>query len=141
MIKFLQRFDGKNVNAQHKMGEELKRGTFVKLQAGLIVKANNLAEAEGILVRDVKNTEEVAMGYPVSDWDAEQDVCKVGEYAGIEALQKGEKIAVDNYTSAPSGAGIEQTDGKIVNGSDTSYVCEGEIEFAGHKMLAIRVIK
>ena len=83
MIKNLQTIFGVNVDAQYQAGEELKRGDFVKVDGGKLKKAASVDEMVGVVVRDVKATKDVAMGYPVSDWDTEQDTILKDEYCGL----------------------------------------------------------
>ena len=61
MIKNLQTILGVNVDAQYQAGEELKRGDFVKVSNGKLVKATSTEEVVGVVVRDVKVTKDVAM--------------------------------------------------------------------------------
>ena len=69
-----------------KVSEAMKRGTFVTVNAsGEIVKATTLAGAY-MLDRGLKLTQEVAMGFPVSQYDETQDVVDKGEYAELVPL-------------------------------------------------------
>ena len=69
-----------------KVSEAMKRGTFVTVNAsGEIVKATTLAGAY-MLDRGLKLTQEVAMGFPVSQYDEAQDVVDKGEYAELVPL-------------------------------------------------------
>ena len=69
-----------------KASEAMKRGTFVTVNAsGEIVKATTLAGAY-ILDRGLKLTQEVAMGFPISQYDEAQDVVDKGEYAELVPL-------------------------------------------------------
>lgn len=69
-----------------KASEAMKRGTFVTVNAsGEIVKATTLAGAY-MLDRGLKLTQEVAMGFPVSQYDETQDVVDKGEYAELVPL-------------------------------------------------------
>lgn len=69
-----------------KASEAMKRGTFVTVNAsGEIVKATTLAGAY-MLDRGLKLTQEVAMGFPVSQYDETQDVVDRGEYAELVPL-------------------------------------------------------
>lgn len=69
-----------------KASEAMKRGTFVTVNvSGEIVKATTLAGAY-MLDRGLKLTQEVAMGFPVSQYDETQDVVDKGEYAELVPL-------------------------------------------------------
>lgn len=156
MIRNLMNNENVAIPAQYKMGEELKRGTFAKLvyddanKYSKIMKATSFAEADGVLVRDVKVTDDVAQGLPVSDYDVEQDICKVGEYAGIRPVYAGEFFSTTEYdttgitaTTGVEGANLKVgTDGKLAIGTTTDKLIScGLITDAGHTVLAYRVLR
>lgn len=154
MIRNLMNNENVAIPAQYKMGEDLNRGTFVKFTYDAsnkytkIVKATSFAEADGVLVRDVKVTDDVAQGLPVSDYDVEQDLVKTGEYAGVRPVYAGEFFSTTEYASAITEVtGVEGTylkvvDGKLAVGTEVDKIIScGIINDAGHKVLAYRVIK
>lgn len=154
MIKNLQTILGVNVDAQYQAGEELKRGDFVKVSNGKLVKATSTEEVVGVVVRDVKVTKDIGLGYPISDWDAEQDTILKDEYCGLRVLQKGERFATDCLASAD----IDGEDNKgavgeyliVENGklkgtetqdTDTGLKSLGKMNVAGHAMFGFVVTK
>lgn len=154
MIKNLQTILGVNVDAQYQAGEELKRGDFVKVDGGKLKRATSVSEVVGVVVRDVKVTKDVAMGYPVSDWDAEQDTILKDEYCGLRVLQKGERFATDCLASADidgeanKGAVGEylivengKLKGTATQGTDTGLKSLGKMNVAGHAMFGFVVTK
>lgn len=154
MIKNLQTILGVNVDAQYQAGEELKRGDFVKVDGGKLKKATSVSEVVGVVVRDVKVTKDVAMGYPVSDWDAEQDTILKDEYCGLRVLQKGERFATDCLASvdidgeANKGAVGEylivengKLKGTATQDTDTGLKSLGKMNVAGHAMFGFVVTK
>lgn len=154
MIKNLQTILGVNVDAQYQAGEELKRGDFVKVDGGKLKKATSVSEVVGVVVRDVKVTKDVAMGYPVSDWDAEQDTILKDEYCGLRVLQKGERFATDCLASADidgeanKGAVGEylivengKLKGTATQDADTGLKSLGKMNVAGHAMFGFVVTK
>lgn len=154
MIKNLQTILGVNVDAQYQAGEELKRGDFVKVDGGKLKRATSVSEVVGVVVRDVKVTKDVAMGYPVSDWDAEQDTILKDEYCGLRVLQKGERFATDCLASADidgeanKGAVGEyliiengKLKGTATQDTDTGLKSLGKMNVAGHAMFGFVVTK
>lgn len=154
MIKNLQTILGVNVDAQYQAGEELKRGDFVKVDGGKLKRATSVSEVVGVVVRDVKVTKDVAMGYPVSDWDAEQDTILKDEYCGLRVLQKGERFATDCLASADidgeanKGAVGEylivengKLKGTATQDTDTGLKSLGKMNIAGHAMFGFVVTK
>ena len=154
MIKNLQTILGVNVDAQYQAGEELKRGDFVKVDGGKLKRATSVSEVVGVVVRDVKVTKDVAMGYPVSDWDAEQDTILKDEYCGLRVLQKGERFATDCLASADidgeanKGAVGEylivengKLKGTATQDTDTGRKSLGKMNVAGHAMFGFVVTK
>lgn len=154
MIKNLQTILGVNVDAQYQAGEELKRGDFVKVDGGKLKRATSVSEVVGVVVRDVKVTKDVAMGYPVSDWDAEQDTILKDEYCGLRVLQKGERFATDCLASADidgeanKGAVGEylivengKLKGTATQDTDTGLKSLGKMSVAGHAMFGFVVTK
>lgn len=147
MIRMLQNLTGVNVDAQNKAKDEMKRGTFVKVNVAKkeIEKATNLTDMEGVLVRDFKVTPETSMGSPVSEYEDSQDVVKAGEYAGVRVLYAGERIAVDQYDlqdeDAAAGKYLTVENGKIVKSEDTTKLESlGWYTDAGsHKLIGIKV--
>ena len=154
MIKNLQTILGVNVDAQYQAGEELKRGDFVKVEGGKLMKAASVDEMVGVVVRDVKVTKDVAMGYPVSDWDAEQDTILKDEYCGLRVLHKGERFATDCLASADidgeankgaAGEYVIVENGKLkgtaTQETDTGLKSLGKMNVAGHVMFGFVVTK
>lgn len=154
MIKNLQTILGVNVDAQYQAGEELKRGDFVKVSNGKLVKATSTEEVVGVVVRDVKVTKDIGLGYPISDWDAEQDTILKDEYCGLRVLHKGERFATDCLASADidgetnKGAVGEylivengKLKGTATQGTDTGLKSLGKMNVAGHVMFGFVVTK
>ncbi|OSA92834.1 UNVERIFIED_ORG: hypothetical protein B2H93_13485 [Clostridium botulinum] len=152
MYRHLQNQINKPVNAQLTIKEDMKRGTFVKTafdttdKVSKIEKATTIAEVEGILVRDVVVDVDVAMGLPISDYSETQDLVKAKEYAGVEPIYKGERLATDQYgtltdTEAQEGKYLTVTAGKLEKSADaTTIVSLGWIMDAGHKLLGFKFI-
>lgn len=156
MIKHLKNNFGKTIDAEHRLGETtLKRGTFVKKvydtskKYTKIMKATSFAEAEGVLVRDVVVDVDVAMGLPVSDFSDTQDICKDGEYVGVEPVVIGEEYATTEYDSTLVDADVLEgnlllvVDGKITKSSEGvtgNLRSLGWYTIGEHKMLAFRVV-
>ena len=154
MIRNLMNNTSVAIPAQYTMGEDTKRGTFVKLvynstaKVSEIKKADTFAEADGILVRDVVVTDDVAMGLPISDYDIEQDLIKKGEYAGIRPVVAGEFFITTEYDSAITATtGVEGTLLKVEDGilkvgtTGDKIVSLGIMNDAGHTVLGYRIIK
>lgn len=156
MIKHLKNNFGKLIDAEHKLGETtLKRGTFVKKvydssnKYTKIMKASTFTEANGVLVRDVVVDMDVAMGLPVSDFSDTQDICKLGEYVGVEPLQNQEEYATTEYDitladgDVVEGTALMVTDGKLAKVTDGSsdLISLGWYQLGDHKLLAFRVNK
>lgn len=145
MIKSLITNQGIAVNAMYTVAEDLKRGTFVKISGGKLVKATTLAEAQGFLVRDVKVTDDVAQGLPVSDWSLEQDVVVKDEFAGIRPLVAMEEWALEINGIADadlvSGKYLDVANGALVKATATTKLLSlGKTQVAGHDMVAVRVL-
>lgn len=154
MIKNLQTILGVNVDAQYQAGEELKRGDFVKISDGKLMKAVSADEMVGVVVRDVKVTKDVAMGHPVSDWDLEQDVILKDEFCGLRVLHKGERFATDCLATSDLDGGTNKgaageylmvENGKIkgtaTQDTDTGLKSLGKMNVAGHSMFGFVVTK
>lgn len=154
MIRNLQTILGVNVDAQYKAGGELKRGDFVKVSNGKLVKAENTEEMEGIVVRDVKVTRDVALGFDVSPHDLEQDTILKDEYCGLRVLHKGERFATDCLASADIdgqankgaiGEYLIVENGKLkgttAQDTDTGLKSLGKMNVAGHTMFGFVVTK
>lgn len=152
MIKNLQTIVGINVDAQYQAGEELKRGDFVKVEGGKLMKAASTDEMVGVVVRDVKVTKDVALGYPVSDWSDEQDVIAKDEYCGLRVLHKGERFATDCLAQSEIDGEVNQgavgeylivENGKLKGtssqGTATGLVSLGKMNIAGHPMFGFVV--
>ena len=154
MIKNLQTIFGVNVDAQYQAGEELKRGDFVKVVDGKLMKATATADVVGVAVRDVKVTKDVALGHPVSDFDLEQDTILEGEYCGLRVLHKGERFATNCVDSAnmtgeaskgAAGEYVIVANGKLkgtsAQSADTGLKSLGKMNVAGHEMFGFVVTK
>lgn len=153
MYRGLQTNVGKAVNAQNTVKVEMKRGTFVNevydvsAKKTEIIKAVADANVMGLLTRDV-NADDimVALGYDVSYYDAIQDTVKVGEYAGIETIQKGERYATTEFdsglsdTDAQEGKPLTVTNGILGKGTEGSaFISLGWKDDCGHKLLGFRL--
>lgn len=154
MYRGLQTNIGKAVNAQNTAKVEMKRGTFVDesynatTKSTEIIKAVADANVMGLLTRDV-NADDVmvALGYDVSWYDDVQDTVKVGEYAGIETIQKGERYATTEFDSnladadAVEGKPLTVTNGVLGKGTEGSsaYISLGWKDDCGHKLLGFRL--
>ena len=97
MLRDLQSFEV-NVNAQCKATTAVKRGTFVQINEvtkvfGLPTQIIDLFIAD----KDMEVTKSTAMGEPYSEYDADQELIKVGEFAGLIAVQKGVRKATSEY--------------------------------------------
>lgn len=153
MIKVLQNMHGVNVDATKKAKVEMKRGTFVKANeaTGELELATATGDVTGIAVRDVVVDDDVAQGFPVSDWSDSQDVIKAGDFCGHRVVQKGEIFATDQYgnstalpeAEAVAGKTLDVVNGKLVKAveSTTSKIVSlGFKQIAGHKMLAFKLV-
>lgn len=144
MIKFLQNRVGMNVPTENTAKVEMKRGAFVKVDenAKQLDLAANDAEVYGVVVRDTLVTDDVALGCPVSEWDAEQDTIKAGALAGVRVLVAGERYATDQHNVEDTTAGkyLKVQDGVLVaSESAAKFVSLGFVTVAGHKMLGFRL--
>jgi len=153
MIKVLQNIFGVNVDAQKRAKVQMKRGTFVKANelTGELELATATADITGVLVRDVVVDDDVAQGFPVSEWEDSQDIVKAGELCGHRAIQKGERYATDQYgdstalpeADAVAGKVLDVVNGKLVKAvasSTSNIVSLGFIQVAGHKMLGFKLV-
>lgn len=152
MLRKLMVLGNVHVDAEKKAAVVLKRGMFVKGDEalGTIKVAADLSEVEGIVVRDVVVTDDVANGLPVSEYDATQDVIAVGAFAGIRGIYSKEQFATDQIKAGVADADVAA--GKylaVENGvliaspsnAKTILVSLGYIDDAGHKLLAYKVVK
>lgn len=122
----LQNDFGKNVNAQYKVKTaKLTRGMFVTYSHAdeSVIAATNTAAVSGILDRDVIVTRDVAMGYPVSMYDAEQDACNVGDYVGVVKPTSGERYATTEFVAV---------DGTTITAAD--YAVGTQLDVANGKL-------
>lgn len=152
MLRKLMNLSNVHVDAEKKAAVVLKRGMFVKGDEanGTIKVAADLAEVEGVLVRDVVVTDDVANGLPVSDYDLSQDQVAVGEFAGIRAIHANEQFATDQVkagvadTDVAAGKYLAVENGVLIaspSNAKTILVSLGHIDDAGHKLLAYKVVK
>ena len=148
MIKFLQNRIGVNVATENVAAVEMMRGAFVKVDEAKkeLALAASDAQVYGVAVRELKVTDDVAMGVPVSDWDAEQDTILKGELAGVRVLLAGERYATDQYVkglsdeNAAAGKYLTVSEGKLQTSSSAAkFVSLGWVNVAGHKMLGFRL--
>lgn len=144
MYRHLQPVLGKNIDAQFTAKVDLKRGMFVKADYAnkTLEPATALADADGIVTRDVVVDRDVAEGLPVSPYADTQDIIKAGEYCGLEVVRNGERFSTDQYatiTDVQAGAGqyLTVTNGKLdTSATATKIISLGYIMDAGmHKNL------
>lgn len=153
MIKHLQNLSFKNIDTQNKAKVDMYRGTFVKVNdlTKELEVASTTADVQGVVVRDVIVTTDVAMGFPVSDWDVEQDLVKAGTYAGLETIHKGERYVTDQYgdvvalpeADAVAGKVLDVVNGKLVKAvasSTSKIVSLGFQTVAGHRVLGFKLV-
>ena len=149
MFRHLQRNLFKAVDASKKAKVDMKRGAFVKVNeaTGDFELAPTLADVAGIVVRDVVVDIDVAMGLPVSEYSDTQDTIKVGEFAGVETVQKGERYATDQYANTlvdadvVAGKNLDVANGVLVKSAvATSIVSLGWIQDNGHKLLGYKFV-
>lgn len=151
MFRFLQNHALKNVDAQKTANVDMKRGTFVKIneKTQKVEVAPTLADVYGVAVRDVKVTDEVAQGLPVSEYDLEQDVIVKDEYLGVMVINKGERCITTEFDSALVDADVEAgkyltvVNGKLAKPADataTHIVSLGFLSDAGHKVLGYKFV-
>ena len=149
MIRFLQNLENVNVDATKKASSETKRGMFVTVNEldGTFAPATSLDTANGIVVRDTVVDEDVAQGFPISEYQDTQDIIKVDEFAGVRVVFKGEQFATDQYDNSLNDSQVEAgkyltvSDGKLATSSSaTGLVSLGWYTDAGHKLLAYKVL-
>ena len=149
MIRFLQNLENVNVDATKKASAETKRGMFVTVNElnGTFAPATNLDTANGIVVRDTVVDEDVAQGFPISEYQDTQDIIKANEFAGVRVVFKGEQFATDQYDNslnddqAKAGKYLTVSNGKLATSpSATGLVSLGWYTDAGHKLLAYKVL-
>lgn len=156
MFRHLLNNSFKSIDAESKVVSNMKRGTLVKKvynSSGLgkeIQLANSDTDLKlgGILTRGTVVTQDVALGYPVSGYEDEQDIVKEGEYAGVEPIQVGEEFATDQFDTSLSDSDVEEgkyltiSNGKLTKSSTATTILSGGwyIDGVDHKLLAFRVI-
>ena len=146
MIRFLQNLENVNVDASLKASAVANRGMFATVTGDTFAPAVDLSSANGIIVRDTVVDEDVAQGFPVSEYQDTQDIVRQDEFAGVRTVFSGEQFATDQYdglddSSAQEGKFLEVSNGKIVpSGSQTKLVSLGWYTDAGHKLIAYKVL-
>lgn len=147
MIRFLQNLENVNVDASLKASAQAKRGMFVAVTGDTFAPATDLASANGILVRDTVVDEDVAQGFPISEYQDSQDVIKADEFAGVRAVFAGEQFATDQYDSTLTDAQVAVgkyftvANGKIAtSNSATKLVSLGWYMDAGNKLVAFKIV-
>lgn len=148
MILNLQNNFGKAVDASKTAKVAMKRGTFIKTNAGQWDIATTLATTEGVLVRDVNAKDiDVAMGLPVSDFSTIQDTVLLGEYAGLEVIQKGERHATTEFDATltdvqvADGQYLTITNGKLATSATaTTVVALGWVYVGAQKLLGFKFV-
>lgn len=149
MIRFLQNLQNVNIDATKKASVDMKRGAFVTVDElnGTVALATDLTSANGVVVRDTVVDEDVAQGFPVSEYSETQDTIKKDSFVGVKVLFKGEEYSTDQFatslTDAQAQAGKYLT---VANGllttsaTATSIVSLGYLTDAGHKVLGYKVV-
>ena len=88
MLKNLQTSNNEFANGMNTASVDMKRGAFVTVDEAThkLSLANGIAGAF-MVNRGFKLTPLSAMGYPVSDFDEEQDLIKAGEHGYLNVLE------------------------------------------------------
>ena len=148
MIRFLQNLENVNVDATKKASVDMKRGAFVTVDElnGTVSLATDLASVNGVAVRDTVVDEDVAQGFPISEYSDTQDVIAKDSLVGVKALFKGEQYSTDQFgtltdVQAQAGKYLTVANGLLVTSStETSIVSLGYLNDAGHKVLGYKIV-
>lgn len=149
MLRVLQSVENKNSDASKKAAVKMNRGALVSVseKSGTVGLAATLDAVVGIATRDFIVTNESAMGFAVSEYDATQDEVKVDEFVGVMTLLPNERYATSEYDAALVNADVEAdkyltvVNGKLTKiATATKLVSLGWIMDAGtHKLLGFKI--
>lgn len=149
MIRFLQNLDNVNVDATKKAKVDTKRGMFVTTDDsdGTFAPAVDLASANGIAVRDTIVDENVAQGFPISEYSEIQNLIKKDTLAGVRVWFKGERFSTDQYDTTmtedqtKAGKYLTVANGILVTSATaTEIVSLGIMSDAGNTVLGCKFV-
>lgn len=133
MLRNLQTNGSEYANGMCKAKVEMKRGTFVV--ADEITKEFDLATGitgAKLINRGTKVTRDVAEGFPVSDYDQDQDTILLGEYAYMNELEGRWMTSEYDATTVKStlavGSYLNIASGKLIASPDNAVTI---IKFIG----------
>ena len=149
MIRFLQNLDNVNVDATKKAKVDTKRGMFVTVDDlnGTFEPATDLASADGLVLRDTIVDENVAQGFPISEYSETQNLIKKDTLAGVRVWLKGERFSTDQYNKEMTadqtkvGKYLTVANGILVTSADpTEIVSLGIMSDAGNTVLGYKFV-
>lgn len=150
MLRRLQNFNGKNIDAQNTAGVAMVRGmlvqkNYVDKSAILPVAATDLY----FVTKDVQPTGLMSYEGDVSEYDTRLDNIASGEAVQLEKPISGERYATDQFVAAGLVDGgfatvsivVGATQGKVITSAIASaFIYNGTIAENGHTLAIIEVL-
>lgn len=146
MLRNLQTNGNSSANGQNKASVDMVRGTFVTIDetTQTLALATGIAGAK-IVDRGLKLTKDVAMGFPVSSYDVDQDTILVGEKGYCNELEgRWATTMYDNTVTSALAKGTYLTisDGKLtISPSNAVTIIKfiGIVDDNGHNLAGFEV--